>query len=124
MNYSSAYHPQTDGQSEILNSIVLDLLKSYVGEVAQGNQWEQYLPLVEYAYNNAVHNSTGKAPFEITEGRPKLPIILKPHDTIFAADEYVRDISVAFEKLKEAISHAQDKHKRAADKHRRSLAFK
>ena len=124
LNYSSAYHPQTDGQSEILNSIVLDLLKSYVGEVAQGNQWEQYLPLVEYAYNNAVHNSTGKAPFEITEGRPKLPIILKPHDTIFAADEYVRDISVAFENLKEAISHAQDKHKRAADKHRRSLAFK
>ena len=124
LNFSSAYHPQTDGQSEILNSIVLDLLKSYVGEVAQGNQWEQYLPLVEYAYNNTVHTSTGKAPFEIIEGRPKLPIILKPHDKIFAADEYVRDISVAFEKIKEAISRAQDKHKRAADKHRRSLAFK
>ena len=38
LNLSSAYHPQTDGQSEIFNSIVLDLLKSYVGEVAQGNQ--------------------------------------------------------------------------------------
>ena len=36
----------------------------------------------------------------------------------------MRDISVAFEKIKEAISHAQEKHKRAADKHRRSLAFK
>ena len=33
LNFSSAYHPQTDGQSEIFNSIVLDLLKSYIGEV-------------------------------------------------------------------------------------------
>ena len=33
LNFSSAYHPQTDGQSEVLNSIVLDLLKSYIGEV-------------------------------------------------------------------------------------------
>ena len=124
LNFSSAYHPQTDGQSEILNSIVLDLLKSYVGEVAQRNQWEQYLPLVEYAYNNTVHTSTGKALFEIIEGRPKLPLLLRTNDKIFAADAYVRDISVAFEKIKEAISHAQEKHKRAADKHRRSLAFK
>ena len=72
------------------------MLKSYVGEVAQGNQWDQYLPLVEYAYNNTVHTSTGKAPFEIIEGRPKLPIILK--DKIFAADEYVHDTSIAFDK--------------------------
>ena len=77
LNFSSAYHPQTDRQSEILDSIVLDLLKRYVGELAQGNPWEQYLPLVEYAYNNTVHTSTGKAPFEIIDGRPKLPIILR-----------------------------------------------
>ena len=76
LNFSSAYHPQTDGQSEILNFVVLDLLKSYVGEVAQANQWEHYLPLVEYAYNNTIHSSTGKAPFEVIEGRPKPPLIL------------------------------------------------
>ena len=68
LNFSLAYHPQTDGQSEIVNSTVLDLLKSYVGEVAHKNQWEKYLPLVEYAYNNATHTSTGKSPFEIIEG--------------------------------------------------------
>ena len=37
LNFSSAYHPQTDGQSEIVNSTILDLLKNYVGEVAQKN---------------------------------------------------------------------------------------
>ena len=65
LDFSSAYHPQTDGQSEIVNSIVLDLLKNYVNDVDHRNQWEKYLPLVEYAYNNTVHSSTGKSPFEI-----------------------------------------------------------
>ena len=124
LNFSSAYHPQTDGQSEILNSIVLDLLKNYIGEIGQRDQWEQYLPLVEFAYNNTVHTSTGKAPFEIIEGRAKLPLIIKPHEKIFAADEYVRDIAVAFDKVKDAIAKAQEKHKKAADKHRRPVAFK
>ena len=50
LNFSSAYHPKMDGQSEIWNSIVIDLLKNYVREVAQANQRENYFPLVEYAY--------------------------------------------------------------------------
>ena len=76
LNFSSAYHPQTDGQSEIVNSTILDLLKCYVNEVDKRNQWETYLPLLEYAYNNTVHTSTQKTPFEIIEGRPKIPPIL------------------------------------------------
>ncbi|MCO5606721.1 hypothetical protein L7F22_060911 [Adiantum nelumboides] len=60
LNFSSVYLPQTDGQSEIANSIVLDLLKAYVMKVDLRNYWEKYLPLVEYAYNNMVHTSTGK----------------------------------------------------------------
>ncbi|MCO5582921.1 hypothetical protein L7F22_036824 [Adiantum nelumboides] len=78
LNFSSAYHPQTDGQNEIANLTILDLLKSYVTEVDQRSQWEKYLPLVEYAYNNTVHTSTGKAPFEVIEGRSKSPLLLKP----------------------------------------------
>ena len=57
LDFSSAYHPQMDGQSEIVNSIVLDLLKTYVNVVDHCNQWEKYLPLVEYAYNNTVLTS-------------------------------------------------------------------
>ena len=58
LNFSSAYHPQTDGQSKIANLTILDLLKNYVDGVDQRGQWEKYLPLVEYAYNNTVHSST------------------------------------------------------------------
>ncbi|MCO5579519.1 hypothetical protein L7F22_033374 [Adiantum nelumboides] len=64
--FSSSFHPHTDGQSEIANSMVLELLKSYISD--QETQWEKYLPLVEFAYNNTTHSLTGKAPFEIVEG--------------------------------------------------------
>ena len=113
LNFSSAYHPQTDGQSEIANLTIIDLLKAYVTEVDQKDQWEKYLPLVEYAYNNTVHTSTGKAPFEIIEGRSKLPLIVKPLGKIFAADEYSRDLKESFNKIKESISIAQRKQKAA-----------
>ena len=109
-NFSLAYHPQTDdGQSAIVNLTIIDLLKAYVTEVDQRSQWEKYLPLVEYAYNNTVHTSTGKAPFEVIEGRSKLPLIVKPHAKIFAADEYSRDLKECFNKIKEAISIVQRK---------------
>ncbi|MCO5577957.1 hypothetical protein L7F22_031794 [Adiantum nelumboides] len=52
LQFSSSFHPQTDGQSEIANSVVLDLLKSYISD--QKTQWERCLPLVEFAYNNTI----------------------------------------------------------------------
>ena len=78
---------------------------------------------MKYAYNNTIHSSTGKTPFEVIEGRPQLPLILKPHNKIFSTNEEVQDIRVAFDKIKESISLAQQKYKRATDKHRKSLDF-
>ena len=98
-----AYHPQTNGQSEIANLTILNLLKNYIEEIDQQEQWEKYLPLVEYAYSNTVHKSPGKIPFEIVEGRRKVPPILKMKGDIFAADEYVHNINEAFQKVQDAI---------------------
>ena len=78
-----------DGKSEIANLTILDLLKAYVTEVDQRDQWKKYLPLLEYAYNNTIHTSTRKAPFEIIEGRPKLPLIVKMLGHVFAANESI-----------------------------------
>ena len=75
--FSLTYHPQTDGQSEIASLAIIDLLKGYVTEVDHCDQWEKYLPMVEHAYNNTIHTSMGKTPFEIVEGRPKLPLMIK-----------------------------------------------
>ena len=86
-------------------------------------KWEQYLPLVEYAYNNTVHTSTGKAPFEIVEGGKKVPPILHTKDKIFKANRYVEDMEESYARVKYALQRTQEKHKKAADKHRRPLEF-
>ncbi|MCO5558673.1 hypothetical protein L7F22_012259 [Adiantum nelumboides] len=86
--------------------------------------WEQYLPFVEYAYNNTVHSSTGKAPFEIVEGGKKVPPILHTKDKFFEADRYVEGWQEAYKKVKYALEKTQAKQKRAADSHRRDLLFK
>ena len=64
-----------DGQNEIANLIIANLLKAYVTKLYHQDQWEKYLPMVEYAYNNTRHTSIVKTPFKIVEGRPKLPLI-------------------------------------------------
>ncbi|MCO5591197.1 hypothetical protein L7F22_045178 [Adiantum nelumboides] len=69
-------------------------------------------------------NGQGKAPFEVIEGRPKGPLLLKVHGKIFTADEYSRDLKESFQKIKEAISISQQKQKAAGNKHKRALAFK
>ena len=85
----------------------------------QKTEWEKYLPLVEFAYNNTVHSSTGKAPFEVIYGKVIVPPILRTKDEIFAADEYVRDLETVFSQVRTAIERSQLKQKQAADKHRR-----
>ena len=83
----------------------------YATEVDQRDQWEKYLPLLEYAYNNIVHTSTGKAPFEIIEGRPKLPLIVKTLGKVIAvAINIVEILKSLFKRLKTLYPlHKRDK---------------
>ena len=97
------------------------MLKCYVSE--HKTQWEQYLPLVEYAYNNTIHTSTGKAPFEIVEGGKKVPPILHTKDKIFEANRYVQSMDETYAKVRQALIRTQAKQKRSADRHRRELLF-
>ena len=61
LRLSSAYHPQTDGQTERTIQSLEDLLRACVLE--QGGLWDTYLPLIEFTYNNIYHSSIGMAPF-------------------------------------------------------------
>ncbi|KAJ9516246.1 hypothetical protein QJQ45_001132 [Haematococcus lacustris] len=65
---SSAYHPQTDGQTERANRTVEDMLRPYVND--HKTDWDQHLAAVEFAYNNSEHVGTGFTPFYLNYGQP------------------------------------------------------
>ncbi|GMI80596.1 hypothetical protein HRI_001728900 [Hibiscus trionum] len=67
LNFSTSYHPQSDGQSERVIQVLEDMLRCCVIEF-QGS-WEKHLPLVEFAYNNSYQASVQMAPYEALYGR-------------------------------------------------------
>jgi hypothetical protein len=62
LNFSTTYHPEFDGQTERLNKVIEDILRMYVMD--KPSKWEDYLHLVEFAYNNGYHASLKMSPFE------------------------------------------------------------
>nr|GEX48747.1 putative reverse transcriptase domain-containing protein [Tanacetum cinerariifolium] len=67
VDISTAYHPQTDGQSERMIQTLKDMLRVCV--IDFGNGWDKHLPLAEFSYNNSYHASIKAAPFEALYGR-------------------------------------------------------
>ncbi|GJR00304.1 putative reverse transcriptase domain-containing protein [Tanacetum coccineum] len=67
LDMSTAYHPETDGQSERTIQTLEDMLRACV--IDFGNGWEGHLPLIEFSYNNSYHASIKAAPFEALYGR-------------------------------------------------------
>ncbi|GKB02840.1 putative reverse transcriptase domain-containing protein [Tanacetum coccineum] len=67
LNMSTAYHPETDGQSERTIQTLEDMLRACV--IDFGGSWDRHLPLVEFSYNNSYHASIKAAPFEALYGR-------------------------------------------------------
>ena len=62
LNFSSAYHPQTDGQTERTNQILEDMLRACA--LKYGRSWDKSLPYIEFFYNNSYQASLKMAPFE------------------------------------------------------------
>jgi hypothetical protein len=67
ISFSTAYHPQTGGQTERVNQILEDMLQACV--ISFGKNWEKCLPFAEFSYNNSFQSSLGMAPFEALYGR-------------------------------------------------------
>nr|GEV15693.1 putative reverse transcriptase domain-containing protein [Tanacetum cinerariifolium] len=123
LKFSMAFHPETDGQTEQTIQTLKDMLRSCALEWT-GN-WDEYLCLVKFAYNNSWHASIKAAPYELLYGRKyRAPIcwnevgerVIKGLELIEVTNEKV---VVAKEKLKEARS----RQKSYAGRHRRSLEF-
>jgi transposase InsO family protein len=67
LNFSSAYHPQTDGQIERTNQILEDMLRARA--LKYGKSWDKSLPYIEFSYNNSYQASIEMAPYEALYGR-------------------------------------------------------
>jgi transposase InsO family protein len=67
LRFSSAYHPQTDGQTERVNQILEDMLRACT--LQYGRSWDNSLSYIEFSYNNGYQESLKMAPFEMLYGR-------------------------------------------------------
>ena len=121
--FSTAFHPQTDGQSERVIQIVEDMLRACALDF--GGTWEKYLPLVEFAYNNSFQASIGMAPYEALYGRPcRSPVSwLEVGEATILGPELVRETTEKIKIIKSRLLTAQSRQKSYADRRRRPLEF-
>ncbi|RVX08378.1 Transposon Tf2-8 polyprotein [Vitis vinifera] len=123
LNFSTAFHPQTDGQSERVIQILKDMLRACVLDF--GGNWADYLPLAEFAYNNSYQSSIGMAPYEALYGRPcRSPLCwIEMGESRLLGPEIVQETTEKIQLIKEKLKIAQDRQKSYADKRRRPLEF-
>lgn len=121
---STAYHPQTDGQTERANRTIEDMLRGFVGP--RQEDWCKYLSMIEFAYNNSLQASTVHTPFFLNHGRhPLTPLSSAvPRRSLNpAVSEWVEALQSALGNAKSNLSSAQQRQKAHADKHRRDHSF-
>ena len=127
---STAFHPQTDGQTERNNSTIEQYLRMFCNY--EQNDWVRLLPIAEFVYNRTKHASTGKAPFELIYSADNVPDIwfrdredaglegLRNAD----AEDHARRLREAKEYAYANILKSQKWQKENYDKRRKDLNFK
>ena len=118
-NKSTAYHPQSDGQTERVNQVLEQFLRIFCDY--QQDDWFQLLPLAEFSYNNAQHASTLMSPFFANYGFHPRCSLQVSHPTDLAqnpaAEDLVARIKTAHQQLKGNLTAAQAKYKEYHDVH-------
>lgn len=125
LKLSTAYHPESDGQTERMNRTLEDIIRSYVNY--QQNNWDEKLIAAEIAYNNSKQVSTGFTPYYMNYGYEiNLPIsLLTPTESSNpTANEMIGNINTAMEQAKKNIKLAQERQSLYANKSRRDITFK
>ncbi|GKA99907.1 hypothetical protein Tco_0827901 [Tanacetum coccineum] len=123
LDMSTAYHPQTDGQSERTIQTLEDMLRACV--IDFGKSWDRHLPLVEFSYNNSYHTSIKAAPFEALYGRKcRSPVCwAEVGDAQLTGPEIVHETTEKIIQIKKRIQAARDRQKSYADRRRKPLEF-
>jgi len=125
LGMSTAYHPQTDGQSERENRTAMQVMRSVIGD--SHNDWDEKLPMIQFAMNSAKQASTGKSPAMMMFGRE----LATPFDvklgTSVVTNPAVEEMRLRLERVwaeaTKKMEQSQVRQKRNADEHRRQEMF-
>ncbi|GJR03972.1 putative reverse transcriptase domain-containing protein [Tanacetum coccineum] len=123
LDMSTAYHPQTDGESERTIQTLEDILRACVIEF--GNSWVKHLPLVEFSYNNSYHASIKAVPFEALYGRKcRSPVCwAEVGEVQLTGPEIVQETIEKIIQVKQRMQAARDRQKSYADLKRKPMEF-
>ncbi|KAL5744776.1 hypothetical protein ACOSQ2_027892 [Xanthoceras sorbifolium] len=116
---SSSYHPQIDGQTEVVNRTLEQYLRCFAGD--QPRKWMDWLPWAEFSYNTNLHTKTTS--FEVVYGVPPpglLPYV--PRTTrVQTVEEYLRDRTAVIKELRHHLTLAQKRMKKQANRSQREV---
>ena len=123
LRMSTAYHPQSDGQTEVMNRILEQYLRAFVH--SQPSQWFRFLPLAEWSYNTSLHSGSGYTPFEVIYGKPppSLPQYLAGTSNNEAVDSLLTSRQELHDTLQRRLLKAQASMKVHADSKRQDITF-
>lgn len=123
LHKSTAYHPQSDGQTEVVNQCLEAYLRCFAGR--KPSSWVQWLPWAEYWYNTSHHSATNTTPFKTLYGRDP-PKLLRFGDVPTAnaeVEEMIRGRDVLLQELRDNLAVAQARMQASANKKRRDVEF-
>lgn len=107
---STAYHPQTDGQTERSNQELEQYIRLFVNE--RQDDWDELLPLAEFSYNNHIHSSTQQTPFMVDSGRhPRMGFEpQQPRSHVESVNEFADRMAKGLEEAKAALTKAKEEY--------------
>jgi transposase InsO family protein len=123
LQMTSAYHPQSDDQSEIVNKIITMYLRCFTGD--RPKEWIRWLPWAEFCYNTAYHKSTRTTPFKLVYGHdpPQLKTYSPGDAAVPSVDDLVTERDQFLEQTKVRLQESQDYYNKYYDNKHTDRSF-
>jgi hypothetical protein len=123
LEFSTAFHPQTDGQTERVNQILEDMLRACA--LDYGSSWDENLPYAEFSYNNSYQSSIEMAPFEALYGRKcRTPLLWDGvGERSFFGPDVIKEAEEKVRLIRDRLKVAQSRQKSYADSKRREIIY-